>query len=170
MKKIGIIVISALVTLLLLVVTIGNSISNRGSKTQQANTSVNTEVNRSTPRKESVKTEVPVTPRSEMSNIDSGTMSSDSPNIIDMEEVNIDSVPYTNKYETGYATVLRKESYMSNKQLYHSVVFSLETENNIEVNYFMGYSSYNSIEVGDRMLLEYEKFSNGFISIVSISK
>lgn len=180
MKKVGIVIISLLITVLLLVVTIGGSLGNKSNNDEKA--SIQSSNNQtvvtnnkgssqySAQKEEVVVTDAPETPKAEMSTIDSGTMSSTSSNVIDMREVNENSIPYTNKYETNYATVIRKESYMTNNQLFYTVVFNLEDNDIGEVDYFVGYSTYNSIEVGDRMMLEYEVFSNGFVSIVSISK
>lgn len=181
MKKVGIIIIGLLLAVLLMIVSV-NSVGGTKSGTQNTNvvqSSTNTQVQNSTqviqvtatpevtsePTAEP--TEEPAEPKAEIGELDKGTAMSEE-EVITMTELNLDTVPYKNKYTTESCTITDKKAYFSANQIYYSLKIHLK-EANKTIDYYVGYSTYNALELNDKITVEYESFDNGIVSITSIS-
>lgn len=186
MKKVGIIIISALLALLLIVVSV-NSLSKSSKKgstqptnvVQSSQTQQNSHVqsnqvqnnntqNSNTQASANITaTEIPATPKAEVGDLDKGASLSEE-EVITMTELNLDTVPYKNKYITESCSISDKKAYFSDNQIYYSVKIYLK-EVDKTIDYYVGYSTYNALKVNDKITVEYESFDNGIVSITSIS-
>lgn len=112
-------------------------------------------------------TEIPATPKAEIGDLDKGNSLSEE-EVITMNELDLSTVPYQNKYITESCTITNKKAYFSANQIYYSLKIHLK-EVNKTIDYYVGYSTYNALEVNDKITVEYESFDNGIVSITSIS-
>lgn len=169
MKKIGVIIISVLLSVLLIFVTFDGVMSTEKQKKPVQTTKPQATI---TKEPEAIKTEgvLPTnTPEADSSEKEN-TTSIEYPN--GLEEVDINSIPYTNKYITDDVRVSSKNVYTDGGQLYYQITFTtVDTSKKEETfKYFVSYSTYNSYALGDMLSIEYEHFGGRIISVNAIKK
>lgn len=172
MKKIGIIIMGVLLAVLLFVVSIksiGGSIKNNRSNNNISSTQTAQENKKVVKSTEQTPVATPIaTAKAEIEDADKGTVISEE-EIITMKELDLSTVPYSNKYSTELCTILDKKAYYSENQIFYSLkIFIKSIGKNLD--YYVGYSTYNAFKVNDKVIVEYEKFDNGIVSITSIKQ
>ena len=180
MKKAGALFIAFLLALLLLVVTLSDSVKNNSSKPTKVATSTQsktvkknitkkktTEVSKKTTEKqksstEETKKEKNTTEKAKDSDIKD----------VSMKEININSLNYTNELSSMDVRVSEKHVYLHENMIFYSVVLeqATDTKDTEKYTYYVSYSAYNSLLLGDLCTIEYECLNNGLISIFSLKK
>lgn len=171
MKKIGIIIMGVLLAILLFVVSIksiGGSIKNNKSNSNSVSSTQIVQENKKVVKStEQAPVVTPiVTAKAEIEGADKGTTMSEE-EILTMKELDLSTVPYSNKYSTESCTIVDKKAYYSENQIFYSLKIFIKSINK-NLDYYVGYSTYNAFKVNAKVTVEYEKFDNGIVSITSI--
>lgn len=193
MKKVGVFIISVLLVLLLLVVTLrgcnSDKKNNNASKiVYESNAQVvkentsneNVEVKENTPTPEVTeevmqKVTEEITPEIKNNSDEySGVLEDIIINGITegLIEVDESTIPYSGVYNNEKMKIADKRVYTDNYQLYYLIILVPITENSTlnSLGYYVSYSSYSKVNIGDILDVEYELFSNNIISINLLEK
>lgn len=179
MKKVGAIIIGILLGVLLLVVSLSSVATNKSKKSEVRQSTKQEQTTQQKKQKKKKKesttestpvstTEVVTTEKAEINIVEK----SDTENDVVMKEVDINTIPYSNELHKTEAIVSKKHVYIKGDDLFYCVELN-PTKEGCDVDcftYYVSYSSYNSLSLGDICVVEYENIGGGLVSIYSLAK
>lgn len=193
MKKIGVVILAILLTILLLIATI-NDVSCSRKKSNNSSISETSKTNVIINEKQLENSEIikdpivdvpiaTVSPTPTITVIVTPTIVLDSPSndtvVVPKEierknyvEVDINTIPYSNEYNTVKTKLTARKTFTDGVQIFYVLVLTpIEKIKSLEAfNYYVSYETFNSCTLGSTFMVEYELFDNNILSINNLKK